>query len=57
MINLIKLKEHLEKTIKARDDWKMKGTDTPYLTYHEQLELYEERIDRLAKQLKKEMPR
>lgn len=57
MINLIKLKEHLEKTIKARDDWKMKGTDTPYLTYHEQLELYEERIDRLAKQLKKEMSR
>lgn len=55
MFNIIKLKEQLEKAIKARDDWKMKGYDTPYLTFHEQLELHQERVERLMKQLKKEM--
>lgn len=55
MFDLIKIKEQLDKAIDARDNWKMKGYDTPYLTYHEQLELHEERIERLQKQLKKEM--
>ena len=55
MFDLIKIKEQLDKAIEARDNWKMKGYDTPYLTYHEQLDLHQEKVDRLYKQLKKEM--
>ena len=55
MFDLIKIKEQLDKAILARDNWKMKGYDTPYLTYHEQLDLHEEKVERLTKQLKKEM--
>ena len=52
MFDLIKLKEQLTKAKKALDHWKMHGTDTPYLTYHEQLELYQIRVDRLKKKVK-----
>lgn len=55
MFNLIRLKEELEKAKNDLEYWKQKGTDTLYLTYKEQLELYQLRVDRLAKRLKKEM--
>jgi hypothetical protein len=55
MFDLIKLKEQLEKAIKARDNWQMNGYDTPYLTYHEQLDLHQEKVERLANKIRKEL--
>lgn len=52
MFDLIRLKTDLEKVIKLRDDFMMKGSDTPYLTYHEQLDLYNNRIEILKKRIK-----
>ena len=55
MFDLIKIKEQLDKAIQARDNWELRGYDTPYLTYHEQLDLHNLKVERLNKQLKKEM--
>ena len=52
MFDLIKIKEQLDKAIQARDNWEMRGYDTPYLTYHEQLDLHNLKVERLTKQLK-----
>lgn len=55
MFDLARLKIDLEKAIKMRDDFEMKGSDTPYLTYHEQLDLYNNRIEILKKRIKEIM--
>lgn len=52
MFDLIRLKTDLEKVKKMRDDFEMRGSDTPYLTYHEQLDLYNNRIEILKKRIK-----
>lgn len=52
MFDLARMKIDLEKAKKMRDDFEMKGSDTPYLTYHEQLDLYNNRIEILKKRIK-----
>lgn len=42
-INILKHKLHKFKI--ALKDWEVNGYDTPELTYHEQLDLYKERIE------------
>lgn len=34
--------------------WEMNGYDTPYLTYHEQLDIFKEHIELLEKKIKEE---
>lgn len=55
MFDLIRMEQELMKAIKDRDNWQMNGYDTPYLTYHEQLEMFQERLERLANKIRKEL--
>ena len=55
LFDLIRMEQELLKAIRVRDEWKMKGYDTPYLTYKEQLEMYEEYALRLANRIEKEL--
>jgi hypothetical protein len=53
MWDLIRMEQELLKAIRVRDDWKMKGYDTPIITYGEQLEMYEDYALRLATEIEK----
>ena len=55
MNNLEKIKQELMKAMNQLDNWKMKGYDTPQLTYHEQLDLYHAKIDKLLIQLREKL--
>jgi len=55
MFDLIRMERELKQAIRIRDEWKMKGYDTPYLTYHEQLEMYQERLEILANKILEEI--
>ena len=55
MFDLIRMERELKQAIRIRDEWEMNGYDTPYLTYHEQLEMYQERLEILANQIRKEL--
>ena len=55
VFDLIRMERELKQAIRIRDEWEMKGYDTPYLTYHEQLEMYQERLEILANQIRKEL--
>lgn len=55
MNNFNELKKQLNSAIKQFENWKLRGYDTPQLTYHEQLDLYKARVDILAKKIKEEM--
>lgn len=55
MVDLVIMEQELRKLIRERDEWKMKGYDTPQLTYHEQLEMLEIRLERFANKIRKEL--
>lgn len=55
IFELAKMQEQLFKIQKLINHWKMHGYDTPILTYHEQLEIYEEQLLRLKNKIIKEM--
>ena len=54
MFDLVRLQQELIKAMKDLDNWKMKGTDTPYLTYHEQLDIFKEHLELLKQKIKLE---
>ena len=47
------MEQELLKAIRIRDEWKMNGYDTPIITYHEQLEMYEDYVLRIANKIEK----
>ena len=51
MNDLLYANQQLHKYQHKLEHWKMHGYDTPQLTYHEQLEEYEVRIEQLTKLL------
>ena len=55
MNNLDIIKQQLMKAMNQLDNWKLRGYDTPQLTYHEQLDMYHAKIENLLTQLKEEM--
>lgn len=55
MWDLIRMERELRTAIRVRDEWKMNGYDTPYLTWGEQLEMYEMDALRIANKIEKEL--
>ena len=55
MNDLRKMEQELVQAIRLFEEWQLRGYDTPYLTYHEQLEMYHTRMDQLAEKIKEEM--
>ena len=55
MNDLKRLEKELVQAIRLFEEWQMRGYDTPYLTYHEQLEMYHQRVDLLSEKIKEEM--
>lgn len=51
MNDLKRMEIDLLQVIRLIDDWKMNGYDTPILTYHEQLDMYNQYLDRLVKKI------
>jgi hypothetical protein len=55
MNDLNYIQRELMATTRQMDEWKTNGYDTKFLTYEEQLEMYQTRIDNLLRQMKEEM--
>lgn len=55
LFDLIRMEQELMRAIRVRDDWKMNGYDTPYLTWGEQLEMYELDALRIANRIEREL--
>jgi len=55
MNDLLYAKQQLHKFQNKLEQWKMHGYDTPVMTYHEQLEEYEVRVQQLTDKIEKEM--
>ena len=55
MNNLDTIKQQLMRAMNQLDNWKLRGYDTPQLTYHEQLDMYHAKIESLLTKLREEM--
>lgn len=55
MNDLRGMERELLHAIKIRDDWMMKGYDTPQLSWGEQLEMYDDYVLRIASRIEKEL--
>lgn len=55
MNDLRMAEQELKQAIRLFEEWQMRGYDTPYLTYHEQLEMYHTRVEILTRKIKEEM--
>lgn len=54
MNDLLYAKQQLHFWQNKLDSWKMNGYDTPVMTYHEQLEEYEVRVQQMETKIKEE---